>query len=124
MQQRSFLSSVTGTGGETPTGMVKLMKGMDVLGAAWLSNGAASIPNLQLGVGTYVLTASYEGDSTHAERRLRRHSARWLKQRGVYSNSPPATATPDTHCVLAAVDLGGSRVNALPRASVKGGHFL
>ncbi len=62
----AFSVTVTGTGGETPTGMVKLMKGMDVLGAAWLSNGAASIPNLQLGVGTYVLTASYEGDSTHA----------------------------------------------------------
>ena len=61
-----FSVTVTGTGGETPTGTVKLMKGAEMLGEASLSDGAASLPVLHLGVGANVLTASYGGDSTHA----------------------------------------------------------
>jgi len=62
----AFSVTVTGTGGETLTGTVRLMKGTDMLGEASLSNGAALLPNVHLGVGTNVLTASYGGDSTHA----------------------------------------------------------
>lgn len=62
----AFTITVRGSGGGVPTGIVELKKGTSVVGLATLSNGSATFSTTALAVGANLLTASYEGDATHA----------------------------------------------------------
>ena len=64
-QNVTFTATVTsGTG--TPTGTVTFKDGATVLGSSALSSGQASLSTSTLATGGHSITATYNGDSTHA----------------------------------------------------------
>ena len=61
-QSVTFVSTVVGQYGGTPTGSVAFMAGTRTLGSAPLSNGQASFVLMPPSVGNYMITAVYSGD--------------------------------------------------------------
>jgi uncharacterized protein (TIGR03437 family) len=61
--QAVTLNVTVSGGGATPTGNVRFMNGINLLGTAALANGAASLTLNTLPVATHTITAVYEGDA-------------------------------------------------------------
>jgi sugar lactone lactonase YvrE len=62
----TFVSSVVGTGGTTPTGTVTFKDGTTTLGAIALNSaGTASFSTSTLTIGSHPITAAYGGDSNY-----------------------------------------------------------
>ena len=66
LQSVTFTATVTGNGA-IPTGMVEFFANGGLIGAATLNlNGVATLNYANLAIGTYAITATYEGDTNDA----------------------------------------------------------
>ncbi len=64
-QSVTFTTTVTPSGGGTPTGTVTFVDGLNVLGVVSVSSGQAALSTSSLGAGNHAIVASYSGDSTY-----------------------------------------------------------
>ena len=66
-QAVTFTATVTSTGPNTPTRKVEFKNGTKSMGWATLSTGVAMLTTSKLAVGSYSITAEYQGDANSAE---------------------------------------------------------